>query len=453
MWGFWEGVDDPSGTLSQFDRGGHWQGPDAALVDSNWNVNSVGQMFQSLLAEWTTSLTSNVPSTTFGFRGYHGDYEITATLADGRIATVPLQLTPGTTVAQFQIEVDPRDFGDAPAPYPTTFAQSGAQHRLIGPRLGDERDAEDDGLPSATADGDGGDDDGVMFGTLQAGQTMAALNIDVQNAPSAQVDAWIDFDGSGTWEIEEKIFDDVTVPSGLRTLNFALPQTVIEGNTFARIRVSSVGDLEPTGIAMDGEVEDYQVTIIAAPPQVDSIVINGGEEQRSTITSIDVTFDALVDLTANAFAITNLGIPIGSANIPVTGLEVNTHPVNGVTVATITFGVGDSVITRSSLNSLADGNYRLSVNAASVTRSGNGRAMVADYSFGASEADEFFRLYGDADGDGDTDFTDFANGFLPAFGTTTTQSGYLDHMNSDDDNDVDFTDFALGFLLNFGEVR
>ena len=61
------------------------------------------------------------------------------------------------------------DFGDAPAPYPTTVAEDGALHNDSGPRLGATVDSEVDGIHSAAADADGADEDGVTFGTLMVG--------------------------------------------------------------------------------------------------------------------------------------------------------------------------------------------------------------------------------------------------------------------------------------------
>ena len=58
----------------------------------------------------------------------------------------------------FQVDVvyaDPTyDYGDAPAPYPTTNSAGGPNHETTGPTLGTNRDAETDGLPSSNADGD-----------------------------------------------------------------------------------------------------------------------------------------------------------------------------------------------------------------------------------------------------------------------------------------------------------
>ena len=153
------------------------------------------------------------------------------------------------------------DLGDAPDTYPTLLADDGATHKATGPRLGDSRDGEPNATPTTNANGDGDDEDGVLFGTLKLGQAMAGINIDLQAADSAKVDAWIDFDASGTWESDEQILDSVDVSAGLQTLNYTVPATITLGATYARVRVSSQGDLEPHGLADDGEVEDYVVVI------------------------------------------------------------------------------------------------------------------------------------------------------------------------------------------------
>jgi len=95
------------------------------------------------------------------------------------------------------------DWGDAPAPYPTTLADGGAVHQAGGPTLGVNRDSEADGQPNATATGDDtagaiDDEDGVTFGAVRVGQTGATLTVIVQNAPGgARLDAWIDFNADG----------------------------------------------------------------------------------------------------------------------------------------------------------------------------------------------------------------------------------------------------------------
>ena len=160
-----------------------------------------------------------------------------------------------------------------------------------------------------------------------------------------------------------------------------------------------------------------------------------------------------MDVEDGAFSITNLGVPNGTNSLPVPGLLVDTDSSSGVTIAMLTFSDGDSVISRGTANTLADGNYRLDVVRALITGGGGGPAMANDYLFGATEADRFHRLYGDSNGDGQVDFIDFSSGFLPAFGTNSSQGGYADELDANGDGNVDFNDFSAGFLTNFGNGR
>lgn len=169
------------------------------------------------------------------------------------------------------------DFGDAAAPYPTLLVDDGARHVLTGPKLGASRDGEADGQPTAAADGDGQDDDGVTFGTIKAGNGLAGINIDMQGSAVARVDAWVDFGGDGVWDAADQILDSVYVNPFLQTLNYAVPAGATVGQTMARVRISTDGGLGPTGQAPDGEVEDYLVTI------VDDVVIDLAAGQNNNV--------------------------------------------------------------------------------------------------------------------------------------------------------------------------
>ncbi|MDY6912256.1 MAG: GEVED domain-containing protein, partial [Chloroflexota bacterium] len=57
---------------------------------------------------------------------------------------------------------------------------------------------------------------------------------------------------------------------GSNTLTFAVPETTVQGSTYARFRLSNNGDLLPTGFAPDGEVEDYPVAPI---PELSTIIL------------------------------------------------------------------------------------------------------------------------------------------------------------------------------------
>lgn len=165
------------------------------------------------------------------------------------------------------------DYGDAPAQYPVLLSSNGARHRIVsGMYLGARVDTETNGQPSAAATGDDtlgfDDEDGVTFsGPLIRG---GKGRITVTASQAGQLDAWIDFDGDGSWEPQEKlVFSGYTgLAAGVNELSFEVPATAKLGTTFARFRYSSAGGLLPTGSAADGEVEDYAIDIVLDPATV-----------------------------------------------------------------------------------------------------------------------------------------------------------------------------------------
>ncbi|MCA9258647.1 MAG: VCBS repeat-containing protein, partial [Planctomycetales bacterium] len=197
------------------------------------------------------------------------------------------------------------DFGDAPSPYPTSLAENGASHPPQGPRLGSTRDYEDDGLHSADADADGTDEDGASFGTLRAGQIQTFWTVDVQNAPTgAYVDAWIDFNGDGSWNGSgERIYGGM-LDEGVHELSFETPVDAM-GATYARVRINSIRSLAPDGGAADGEVEDYRLEIL--PPQAASGIFNpaapliNDAPYGDDVTAVDFDGDGDQDLLAATF--------------------------------------------------------------------------------------------------------------------------------------------------------
>lgn len=161
------------------------------------------------------------------------------------------------------------DFGDAPAPYPTTLSENGARHAEGGRRLGTSRDSESDGVHSATAHGDEladlADEDGVRFGALMVGALGATANVSVSGADQgARLGAWIDFNGDGSWGgVNEQIADSVPVTNGENFIRFDVPASARSGTTFARFRISTHGGLGIRGLGADGEVEDLSVQILS----------------------------------------------------------------------------------------------------------------------------------------------------------------------------------------------
>jgi hypothetical protein len=171
----------------------------------------------------------------------------------------------------------PLDFGDALDPtYPTLAVNSGASHVLgSGVYLGSCVDAEPDGQPTESADGDdidstpttygtcvgGTDEDGVVFLTpLTVGTT---ADIQVVASAACTLTAWIDFNHDGDWlDGGEALFPGgQPLVAGTNILSFTVPM-VRPGPAYARFRCTTDGAVGPTGQASDGEVEDYSVAIL-----------------------------------------------------------------------------------------------------------------------------------------------------------------------------------------------
>ncbi len=194
----------------------------------------------------------------------------------------------------------------------------------------------------------------------------------------------------------------------------------------------------------DGGVSNELTTVAyigdILAPQVASVTIDDGSAQRSMIRSITVLFDSEIVFDEGAF---DLRLTDGTLITVSTSVTAGT-PTNEVVLTFPSYFGG----------SLEDGNYRLtllhthirSLSGVPIDGDGDGAA-------GGNAVDQFFRLFGDGNGDGYTDFTDFANDFLPAFGSSYGQAGYRSAMDKDADGFVDFTDFAEGFLPNFGKSR
>ncbi len=152
-----------------------------------------------------------------------------------------------------------------------TLPDDGARHQVGGPFLGSGVDTEEDGQPSAAADGDDldstDDEDGVnISGSFEPGSTTSIL---VTPSGPGLLNAWIDWNGDGNWSGPgEQVATDLAVGVGNGQLSFQVPEGATPGTTFARFRISSAGGESPTGASADGEVEDHQVTV-SPPPLVE----------------------------------------------------------------------------------------------------------------------------------------------------------------------------------------
>jgi hypothetical protein len=78
----------------------------------------------------------------------------------------------------------------------------------------------------------------------------------------AYLNAWMDFNGNGSFGTGEKIFDGLLLPQGVHLLTFTIPANAQLGDAVARFRYSFDRNLGPTGFSSSGEVEDYVFRIV-----------------------------------------------------------------------------------------------------------------------------------------------------------------------------------------------
>ena len=175
-----------------------------------------------------------------------------------------------------------------------------------GAMLGDYRDAEGDGFPSAGANGDDlnvgtpaqlpgfavlpDDEDGVInfatngnvfaggFVSQWMGTNIGSVDVEVNlskdkigNEIPAYVTAYIDWNIDGDFkDANELVISGAKYDkSGTQTLKFNIPMSadVKEGTSYVRVRLSegTMGDpltLPPGGHASSGEVEDYTIGLV-----------------------------------------------------------------------------------------------------------------------------------------------------------------------------------------------
>ncbi len=229
------------------------------------------------VAAGTNWMTVNVPA----------GAKVTNTFARFRFTTLPVAMTYTGLVANGEVEdhalaiqpeeEEPLDFGDATDSsgvpvYPTLLANNGARHVIAaGVFLGATIDAEPDGQPDGTATGDDNnppagldDEDGVgLPAVLVAGATVP---VPVVASVPGFLNAWIDWNGNGTWlDPGEQVFLNYPLSPGpnLTLLAVPLPPALVSGGPQSRWRFTTYAPALPafTGAELDGEVEDYEVNL------------------------------------------------------------------------------------------------------------------------------------------------------------------------------------------------
>ena len=206
-------------------------------------------------------------------------FSTTGLLSDGS----PMQPTGEALdgeVEDYRITVisTPTDWGDAPEPYPTTAADDGARHAISPDALYLGETVTLDLEPHVNLTATGDLDDGFDFSSVSlipGRDTEMTYQVANDTGAQAYLNAWIDFNADGDWADDgEQIAADLMVDPGENTLTISVPAAALAGATFARFRLSTEQGLSFTGPASDGEVEDYQVTILPTPGQIQGAVWN-----------------------------------------------------------------------------------------------------------------------------------------------------------------------------------
>lgn len=245
-------------------------------------------------------------------------------------------------VEDYAVTIEVLDFGDAPDSYGTTIGADGARHVVVpGYSLGATIDSEANGQPNVGATGDGADEDGVtMPATLIA---CSSVNIPVTVTNTAAVnarllDAWIDFDGNGTFDAGDRIATGLALAAGANNVAVNVPCSTVTAASYARFRLSNQGVSGPDGLSDDGEIEDYAVALQgldfgdAADPTYPTLLASNGA-RHAVLPSNNPHLGASVDTEAD-------GAPNAGAN---GDDSAGTDDENGVTYGPLIPGETGSV--------------------------------------------------------------------------------------------------------------
>ncbi len=208
------------------------------------------------------------------------DYHVVSVTAAGYVSGLEfgvnnLQIVSGVDVGGGIVVgggIGTLEFGDLLG-FPTTLARNGPYHQTVsGFKLGSFVDSELDGQPHPDALGDDSrgidDDDGVQI-VDALGRSHDILGNPITISPGnnrvevvvaglgGRLNGWMDFDGSGSFDTGEHIFDNIQLRPGRYVLPLNAPGNLANGSIAARFRWGEA-DLSFTGGSLfAGEVEDY----------------------------------------------------------------------------------------------------------------------------------------------------------------------------------------------------
>ncbi len=206
---------------------------------------------------------------------------------------------------------------------------------------------------------------------------------------------------------------------------------------------AGIGDLNGDGqmeVAIGARKDDdggtdrgavYVLFLDNGPLAVTDVILEDGSDQRSIIREITVKFNEIATIDAGAFDLETAD-----------GIDVIVSPtistVDGKTEVLLTFS-GPEVDATGSLN---DNNYQITILDTHI-RDAHGQALDGDSDgqAGGPWVDEFFKIFGDEDGNRHVNLFDFA-GLRDTYGLDSTHELFDAAFDHNDNDLIDLFDFA-----------
>ena len=254
------------------DSGGNWSDTNDCGTGINVDTAANIDLSNTLASNGGTTPTLALANTS----SVNGIIETTDSLCPGGVGAddqrdVARAVNAGCEPGAYELQLPvPTDYGDAPDTYGDAVHNIPASPGLyLGSVAPDgEVSTRAENTPGA-ADGDDGDndDDDDAFTSLPNIPTVGSYSLTVplnSNLGAATLHAWIDFNQNDVFDAGEYQSVAVSQDDTSANLNWTVPTGTVVGETYARFRLTSdaaIDNSTPDGIAADGEVEDYPVTI------------------------------------------------------------------------------------------------------------------------------------------------------------------------------------------------
>ncbi len=261
----------------------------------------------------------------------------------------------------------------------------------------------------------------------------------------------------------------LTLSGGLFStgINTATATAVNGVATFPGLTINTPGNYTLT--ASDGIFTTATASLLIIPvgPTLSASQVGGGSVQRSSIQSINVTFNEAVNFPTGAFTLLQLATnPDSTVNTAVAATDVSAAvtatSADGLTwtLSVNAGGILDRTALTSAAGLFADGIYQLVLHGSLITDAAtsasyyNGKLdqVVSFASAEAGGASNYFHvLYGDANGDGSVNLTDYRQlklDYLSSAGDPNFTSAF----DFDGDGSINLTDyrqFKTNYLNSF----